>query len=85
MEADGVKAQVNIAIDLAERVQSVQLMYQQAMRDLQGAVMLLDLTNSNADSRSSMRMVPLIANDLSEDMEITGQVKSNLQDWYNRL
>jgi hypothetical protein len=84
-EADGVKAQITIAIDMAERVQAAQLAYQQAVHDLQGAVILLDLTADNPYSRSSMRMAPLIGRGIIDDMEITGQVKSNLQEWFQKL
>jgi hypothetical protein len=80
-EADGLRAEINVAIDMAERVQAAQLMYQQAVQDLQGAVLLLDLHADNSYSRSCTRMAPLIANDLPEDQEIAGQVKSNLQEW----
>lgn len=84
-EADGLRAEINVAIDMAERVQAAQLMYEQAVRDLQGSVLLLDLHAENGYSRSCARMAPLIANDLPEDKEITGQVKSNLQEWLSRI
>lgn len=83
--ADDLKAEITVAIDRAERVQATALMYEQAVKEMQGAVLLLDLHADNSYSRSCARMAPLIASDLPEDNEITGQIKSNLQEWYERL
>lgn len=79
--AEGLRAEINVAIDMAERVQAASLMFEQAIKDLQAAVLLLDLHADNTYSRSCARMTPLIGRNLFEDNEIIGQVKSNLQEW----
>lgn len=80
-DADHLRAEITQAIDLAERVQAVALEYRAAIEQLQSACLLLDLRAENRWSRSIGRMAPGIGADLGIDAEVTGQVKTELQDW----
>ncbi len=80
--SEQLRAEINNAIDLAERAQAQWMSYKDSVEQLQSAVLLLDLqASTNSYARSTSRMAPLIGRDLSDDAEIIGQVKSNLQNW----
>lgn len=77
-----LRAEINSAIDMAERVQVQWNQYREAIEQLQSTILLLDLqASNNVYASSAMRMAPLIGRELSVDAEIIGQVKTNLQDW----
>ena len=84
--ADETRAEVNRLIDICEDLQVQLLNFKTRVQELQGGVVLLDLTQStNASVRSIARMAPLIGKNISDDMEITMQVKSDLQSFADRL
>jgi hypothetical protein len=85
--ADELRAEINMGIDLAERVQGLALDYESAIRQLQTHILLLDLNESNnSHLRSIARMSPLLTEgSLNEDKEITGQIKTELQNWLPRV
>lgn len=80
-DADHLRAEINNAIDLAERVQATKLAYEDAIDQLKAAALLLDMSADNAFSRAIGRMAPLIGTDLNKDAEITERVKTELMVW----
>lgn len=76
-----LRAEINNAIDLAERVQATKLTYEDAINQLKAATLLLDMTADNAFSRAVGRMAPLIGTELNKDAEITEQIKTELMVW----
>lgn len=85
-EAEETRAEVNRLIDICEDLQIQLLVLKTRIQELQGGVVLLDLTQSISPSvRSIARMAPLIGRSITDDQEIIGQVKSDLQDFASRL
>lgn len=81
MDANEIRASINNAINLAERVQAAELAYRQAIEQFHSACLLMDLESNSNKSASIMRKVTAIGRELPTDSEITGQVKTELQEW----
>jgi len=84
-DADGLRAEIDVAIQAGEKVQRMALAYQEAIRELQGAVLLLDLRADNRYSRSISRWTPTIGAHMYMDTEVTGQVLTELATWRSIL
>jgi len=80
-DADQLRLEIQATIEAAAEVQRLALEYQTAVNDLQHKVMILDLRSESMYSRSAARMVALIGKELVVDAEITGQVKTEMQNW----
>jgi DNA-binding LytR/AlgR family response regulator len=81
-DAHDLRAEINNAINLAERTQAAWQHYREAIEQLQSAVLLLDINSEGHNkAASAARMAPVIGKELVIDAEVIGQVKSSLQEW----